>query len=325
MKKINKDDKKEIAELFKNLDKNFGAGTVVTEPIKIEAIPTGAFSLDRALGIGGLPMGKIVEIFGPESGGKTSLALNVVAQVQKLGGRAAYIDVEQALNPKWAEILGVKFNDIALTQPQIGEDALNILVQMAESNKFDLIVLDSVASLMPKAEYEGNIGDQTMALLARLMAQALRKIDKVCSKTNTTVIFINQIREKVGVVWGSKETTPGGRALKFAASVRIDIRKAAMVKDGENIIGIEIKADVRKNKVGQPYKIANYYLLFDKGISLPWDIFKTAVSEQIITKEGNTYSFGDKKIGVGEKKSVSEIENNKELQEEIINKLKSNG
>lgn len=328
MKPKEKETKQTFAEFVKEVNEDFEEGMIVTEPIKIDSISTGSFSLDRALGIGGLPKGRIVEIFGLESSGKTSLALSVIAQVQKAGGRAGYIDAEQALDPNFAKILGVKFEDVVLSQPKIAEDALKLMLKMMESGLFQIIVLDSTAAILPRSEMEGEIGDNSIAVKARLMKQAMRKMDDACAKTNTLVIFINHITYKIGGFPGSNpETTPGGGAVKFAASVRIGVRRKGILKDSnDNPIGIEIKAKVVKNKVAAPYKEAIYHIYFDKGISVGADIFNTALKEKIIIKEGNTYYLGSEskkeKIGVGQQKCYTEIENNEELKNKIIEKLK---
>jgi len=312
----------DTSDIEKELNKKFGEGTVVRKSLKIDVIPTGSFSLDRALGIGGLPVGRIVEIFGPESGGKTTLALSIVAQIQKSNGNVGYIDAEQALDPNYAKSLGVKFSDMILTQPSIAEDALNIMLMMIQSRKFRVVILDSTASMTTRSELEGDIGDHSMAVKARLMSQALRLINHAAAETGTIAIFINQVRENIGVTWGSKETTPGGRAVRFAASVRIDVRRMSTLKENDIPVGILVKAKVVKNKVAPPYKEAEYYLIFGKGISVPMDVFNTALSEDVIKKDGNTYYFGEEKIGVGIKKCTEELENNKKLMDDIIEKIR---
>ena len=254
------ENKKDLDSLLATLQEKYGEGAIMklgeTRKTKVDVVSTGAFSLDLALGVGGLPRGRIVEVFGPESSGKTTLSLNVIAQAQKKGGKAAFIDAEHALDPEYAEKLGVKIKELLISQPDNGEEALNILESLVRSEIIDVVVVDSVAALTPRAEIEGEMGQQFIGLQARMMSQALRKLTAIAAKSNTLIIFINQLREKIGVMFGSPETTPGGRALKFYSSVRIDVRKIAQIKKGEDIIGNRVKAKVVKNKVAAPFKIS---------------------------------------------------------------------
>jgi recombination protein RecA len=266
--------------------------------VDVERIPSGSFSLDLALG-GGLPKGRIIEIFGPESSGKTTLALHAVAAVQRGGGKAAFIDAEHALDPEYAERIGVKVKDLIISQPDNGEEALNILESLVRSGIINIVVIDSVAALTPRAEIEGEMGAQHMGLQARLMSQALRKLTAIAAKSGTIVIFINQTRMKIGIVYGNPETTPGGLALKFYASVRIDIRRTAQVKKGEEIVGNRVKAKVVKNKVAPPFKVAEFDIMYGKGISYESDVLNTAVKYGVVSKSGASYSFEGEKLGVG--------------------------
>lgn len=267
--------------------------------MEVASIPTGCLSLDLALGVGGVPRGRIVEIFGPESSGKTTLAQHIVAEVQKLGGLAAYIDAEHALDPDYARKVGVNIDDMLISQPDSGEQALEICETLVRSNAVDVIVVDSVAALVPKAEIEGEMGDSHMGLHARLMSQALRKITAAISKSNTCVIFINQIRMKIGVVFGNPETTTGGMALKFYASVRVEIRRSAQIKQGEKILGNRTKIKIVKNKVAAPFRTTEFDIMYNEGISIPGDLLDTGVLYGVIAKNGNSYLFGEERLGVG--------------------------
>lgn len=298
-----KDGGKDLESLMESLQSRFGEGAVMKlgeqAKMKVEAVPTGSFSLDLALGVGGFPKGRVIEIFGPESSGKTTLALHAVAEVQKHGGRAAFIDAEHALDPEYAARIGVKTKDLIISQPDNGEEALNILESLVRSNIIDVVVVDSVAALTPRAEIEGEMGAQHMGLQARLMSQALRKLTAIAAKSNTIVIFINQTRMKIGLVFGNPETTPGGMALKFYASVRIDIRRIAQIKKGEDVVGNRTKAKVVKNKVAPPFKVAEFDILYGEGISYEADVLTTAIKYGVVKKTGASYSFENEKLGVG--------------------------
>lgn len=325
-KKAEKEDKpksefKDLSELVADLQGKFGEGSVMTmggaSNVNVEVIPTGSFSLDAALGVGGLPKGRIVEIYGPESSGKTTLALNVVAQAQKMGGRAAFIDAEHALDPDYAARLGVKIKELLISQPDNGEDALNILESLVRSGMVDVVVVDSVAALTPRAEIEGEMGQQFMGLQARMMSQALRKLTAITAKYNVLVIFINQIRMKIGVMFGNPETTPGGNALKFACSVRLDIRRLAQIKKGEDIVGNRVKAKVVKNKVAPPFKVAEFDVMYGTGISYENDVIMTAVKYNVITRAGATYTFDGQKIATGIENTQNKLKEDKKMLKEI--------
>lgn len=298
-----------------------------TPRVAIKAIPTGSMGLDHALGIGGLPCGRIVEIFGPESSGKTTLALHVIAEAQKKGGIAAFIDAEHALDPEYARKLGVDINHLLVSQPDTGEQALEITESLVRTGNVDVIVVDSVAALTPKDEIEGDMGAQHVGKQARLMSQALRKLTAIVNKTHTIVIFINQIRMQIGVMFGNPETTPGGKALKFYTSVRIDIRKIAQIKKGEDVIGSRTRAKVVKNKVAAPFKQAEFDLVYNEGISKESEILMFGEKYGIINKSGSSYSYGDVKIGRGYDAARLFLKNNKELsneiEESIVHKMSS--
>lgn len=306
-----------IDELLSSIQQKFGEGAIMklgdARKIDVAVIPTGSFSLDMALGVGGLPRGRIVEIFGPEASGKTTLCLNVVAQAQKQGGKAAYIDAEHALDPEYAAKLGVKVNELLISQPDNGEEALNILESLVRSGMISVIVVDSVAALTPKAEIEGEMGAQYIGLQARMMAQALRKITALADRTGTLIIFINQIRMQIGVMFGNPETTPGGRALKFFSSVRIDIRRVAQVKKGDETVGSRVKAKIVKNKVAPPFKTAEFDILFGSGISYEGDILNTGIKYGVIQKSGSSYSFEGERIGTGFEAARAKLKEDKKL------------
>src|SRR3989338_4616373 len=325
--KGNEEKKENIDELLSTLQGKFGEGAIMklgdAKKVDVDVVPTGSFSLDLALGVGGLPRGRIVEIYGPESSGKTTLALNVVAQAQKKGGKAAFIDAEHAMDPDYAAKLGVKIKELLISQPDSGEEALNILESLVKSNMIDVIVVDSVAALTPKAEIEGEMGAQFIGLQARMMSQALRKITALAAKSNTMIIFINQLRDKIGVMWGSPETTPGGRALKFYSSVRIDVRRIAQVKKGEAIVGNRVKAKVAKNKVAAPFKEAEFDIMFGEGISYEGDVLNAALKHGAVTKSGATYSFDGQKLGVGFDKIVEILKEDKKLLTELKKKTEA--
>ena len=318
----NAERKKALELALGNIKKQFGDGAIMTlgkhsENREISSIKTGALSLDLALGIGGVPRGRVVEIFGPESSGKSTLALHIVANAQKAGGVAAYIDAEHALDPAYAKRLGVNIDDLLISQPDCGEEALNIAETLARSNAIDVIVVDSVAALVPKAELEGEIGDQFMGLQARLMSQALRKLTATLSKSNTCAIFINQIREKIGVVYGNPETTPGGRALKFYASVRLDIRRTAGIKGSETDVGNRVRVKVVKNKMAPPFQIAEFDILFNEGISRAGSILDLASEMNIVEKKGAWFSYKGQRLGQGRDTVRDDLKKNVKLLEEI--------
>ena len=316
--------KKKALELaMSHIVKQFGAGAIMSlgdhsANRGVSSIKTGAISLDLALGIGGVPRGRVVEIYGPESSGKSTLATHIVASCQKEGGVAAYIDAEHAMDPAYAAKIGVNLDDLMISQPDCGEDALNIAEMLARSNAVDVIIIDSVAALVPKSELEGEFGDTHVGLQARLMSQALRKLTSTLAKSNTCAVFINQIREKVGVMFGNPETTSGGRALKFYSSVRLDIRRIASIKGPENVdIGNRVKVKVVKNKMAPPFRIAEFDILFNEGISRTGSIIDLGVEHNIIDKKGTWYSYGDKRLGQGKEATREELKKNPEMTDEI--------
>ncbi|MCL5004863.1 MAG: recombinase RecA [Patescibacteria group bacterium] len=327
-----KDDKNkktnELDSLLESLQEKFGEGAIMKlgdiKKVDVAAIPTGSFSLDIALGVGGFPKGRIIEIFGPESSGKTTLALHAIAEAQKGGGKAAFIDAEHAMDPEYAKKLGVKINDLIISQPDSGEEALNILESLVRSGIIDVIVVDSVAALTPKTEIEGEMGAQYIGLQARMMSQALRKLTAISAKSNTLIIFINQLREKIGMMgYGEPTTTPGGRALKFYASVRIDIRRIAQIKKGEDVVGNRVKAKVVKNKVAAPFKIAEFDIMYGEGISYAGDILNAGIKAGVVSKSGNTYSFEGEKLGVGVEAAREKLKEDKQLLNKIKKSLQS--
>ena len=315
------DKTKQLDTALGQIERQFGAGTVMRmgekRLEKIPSIPTGSLGLDIALGIGGLPKGRICEIYGPESSGKTTLTLEVIAQCQKLGGTAAFIDAEHALDPIYAQKLGVNVDELLVSQPDTGEQALEVADIMVASGGIDILVIDSVAALVPKAEIEGEMGDHHIGLQARLMSQALRKITGNVQRSNTLVIFINQIRHKIGVMFGSPETTAGGNALKFYASVRMDIRRIGTVKDGDEVVGNETRVKVVKNKVSPPFKQAEFQIIYNKGINRLGEIIDRGVDLDIIEKAGAWYSYNGEKIGQGKSKSIEFLDENPKLQSAI--------
>ncbi len=316
---------KDIDNLLSSLQEKFGEGAIMklgeVKHVNVSVIPTGSFSLDLALGVGGLPRGRIVEIYGPESSGKTTLALNVVAQAQKQGGKAAFIDAEHAMDPVYAAKLGVDVDELLISQPDSGEDALNILESLVRSGMISVVVVDSVAALTPRAEIEGEMGEQHVGRQARMMAQALRKLTAICAQTNTLVIFINQLRMKIGIMFGNPETTPGGMALKFAASVRIDIRRIAQIKKGEAVIGNRVKAKVVKNKVAPPFRSAEFDIMFGEGISYEGDVLNAGIVRGIVKKAGASFSFEGEKIAVGMENAKAALKENKPMLEELKKKI----
>lgn len=324
-----KDKKAKAIDLaISQVDRQYGKGSLMRlgddrPSWKGNVISTGCFSLDIALGVGGVPRGRIVEIFGPESGGKTTLALHIVAEAQKAGGFAAFIDVEHSLDPDYAKNLGVDIDGLLISQPDMGEQALEITETLVRSGALDLIVIDSVAALVPRAELEGNMGDSHMGLQARLMSQALRKLTGTVSKSNTCVIFINQIREKIGIMFGNPETTPGGRALKFYTSIRMDIRRITSIKEGTDIIGNRTRVKVVKNKVAAPFKMTEFDIMYGKGISYIGDILDLAVKGDIIQKTGSWFSYGDIRIGQGRENAKSYLEENPKELEKVLKEVKA--
>ena len=309
------------------IEKQFGKGSIMRlgkgeKPIPVESISTGSFSLDLALGIGGLPRGRIVEVYGPESSGQTTLALHVVAEAQKKGGLAAFVDAEHALDAVYAKKIGVDLENLLLSQPDTGEQALEIVEMLVRSNAMDVIVVDSVAALTPKAEIEGEMGDQQVGLQARLMSKALRKLTSIISKTSTIVIFINQIRMKIGVMFGNPETTTGGNALKFYSSVRLDVRRTAAIKQGDEFVGNRTRVKVVKNKLAPPFKEAEFDIVFGKGISKVGDILDLAVDNDVVKKSGSWFSFGDTRLGQGREAVKEFLETDSKTLSQIEQKLK---
>jgi len=313
--------KQSLDTALKQIESQFGKGTIMKlgtrETIEVPSIPTGSFGLDNALGIGGLPKGRVVEIYGPESSGKTTLTLQIIAECQKAGGSAAFIDAEHALDPEYAKALGVDIDELLLSQPDTGEQALEVTDMLVKSGSLDVIVVDSVAALVPRAELEGDMGDSHVGLQARLMSQALRKITGSIQKSNTLVIFINQIRMKIGVMFGSPETTTGGNALKFYSSVRLDIRRIGAIKDGDEVIGNETRVKVVKNKMAPPFKVVEFQILYGKGINKNAEIIEFAVKKGIIEKAGAWYSYKGDKIGQGIAKTSEFLKEHPKVLEEI--------
>ncbi len=309
------------------IEKNFGKGAIMklgdASRVPVSVIPTGCLDLDLALGVGGVPRGRVIEIFGPESSGKTTIALHIVAQAQKMGGTAAFIDAEHALDPVYAEHLGVVIDDLYVSQPDTGEQALDIAEALARSGAIDIIVIDSVAALVPKAELEGDMGDSHVGLQARLMSQALRKLTGCVAKTNTVVIFINQLREKVGVMFGNPETTTGGKALKFYASVRMDVRRIETLKAGNEAVGSRTRVKIVKNKVAPPFRTAEFDMLYGEGISKEGSILDMAIDRRIIIKSGSWFSYGDMRMAQGRENARLFLKDNPEVCNEIENKIKA--
>lgn len=325
---MNEEKAKALKNALMIIEKQFGKGAVMqlgeTANQKIPVVSTGIMSLDIALGVGGLPKGRIIEMYGPESSGKTTVALHVVAQVQKSGGIVSYIDAEHALDPVYAKKLGVDIDSLYISQPDNGEQALEIAESMLRSNAIDLVVIDSVAALVPKAEIDGVMGDSHMGLQARLMSQALRKLTGITNKSNAIVIFINQLRQKIGVVYGNPETTTGGRALKFYASVRIDIRKADALKNGEEIYGNKTKVKIAKNKVAPPFKVCEFDIIYGEGVSREGDVLDLAVNLGFVNKSGAWYSYNDARIGQGRENAKKFLKENPDIFEKLEAQIRQN-
>ncbi len=304
-----------------NLNKKYGEGCIMklgdAAQLRVESIPTGSLSLDIALGIGGIPRGRIIEIYGPESSGKTTLCLHAIAEAQRLGGICGFVDVEHALDPAYAQRIGVNIDDLYVSQPDAGEQALEIAEALVRSGALDVVVIDSVAALVPRAEIEGEMGDSHMGLQARLMSQALRKLTGVVKSSNTSLIFTNQLRQKIGVMFGNPETTTGGMALKFYASVRIDVRRIQSIKQGTDVVGNRTRVTVRKNKVAPPFKVAEFDIMYNEGISTEGDILDLGVETDIITKRGSFFSYGDLRLGQGRENSKAYLQENPALADEI--------
>ena len=319
---------KALESALSQIQKQFGKGAVMklgddSAQLNIDAISTGSMSLDLATGIGGVPRGRIVEIYGPESSGKTTLTLHIIAEAQKNGGKAAFIDAEHALDPEYARNLGVNVDELLVSQPDYGEQALEIAEMLVRSGALDVIVVDSVAALVPKAEIDGAMGDASVGMQARLMSQALRKLAGVINKTNTTIIFINQLREKIGIMFGNPETTTGGRALKFFSSMRIDVRRVDSIKSGDQILGNRTRAKIVKNKVAPPFKQAEFDIMYGQGISRAGDVMDCAVDQKIIEKAGSWYSFQGERIGQGRENVKEFLNSNPDIMEEIESQIRS--
>ena len=321
------EDKKDtlLSDAIKAIEKQYGKGSIMKlgdrAAVEIDAISSGSIKIDEALGIGGYPKGRIIEIYGPESSGKTTLALHAIAEVQKKGGRAAFIDAENAIDPVYAQKLGVNIDELILSQPDSGEQALDITEMLVKSGAIDLVVVDSVAALVPQAELDGEMGDSQVGLQARLMSKAMRKLSGVMNRSECTAIFINQLREKVGVVYGNPETTPGGRALKFYSSVRLDIRRSEAIKNGTEIIGNKVNVKIVKNKVAPPFKTAAIEIMYDEGISYIAELLDLCVDHDIVMKSGAWFSYNGEKIGQGKEAAKNTIKSNPELLEELKTKL----
>ncbi len=314
-------ERKNVDAVVEEIKGKFGEGMIMklgdVRKVDVEAIPTGSLSLDIALGIGGVPRGRIVEVYGPESSGKTTLTLHTIANAQKAGGVAAFIDAEHALDPEYAKRIGVNVNELLISQPDSGEQALDIVETLVRSNAVDIIVVDSVAALVPRAEIEGEMGDQHVGRQARLMSQALRKLTAIIARSNVVVVFINQLRMKIGVMFGNPETTTGGNALKFYSSVRIEVRKSAQVKKGEEVVGNQVNVKVVKNKVAPPFRTTSFFIMYNEGISWSDDVLDTGVKHEVIKKQGNTHSFGEVKLGVGREQTRTFLKENPKVSKEI--------
>lgn len=321
------DKQKALDAALSQIEKQFGKGAVMklgddSAKMNVEVVPTGSLSLDIALGVGGVPKGRIIEVYGPESSGKTTVALHMVAEVQKRGGIAGYIDAEHAMDPTYAKALGVDIDNLYISQPDDGEQALEIAETMVRSGAIDIVIVDSVAALVPRAEIEGEMGDSHMGLQARLMSQALRKLTGITKKSNCTVVFINQLREKIGVTFGNPETTTGGRALKFYASIRIDIRKSDVIKQGTDFVGNRVKVKIAKNKVAPPFKTAEFDIVYGQGISKEGDILDLASEVDIVNKSGAWYAYGETRIGQGRENAKTFLKEHPDMCREIENKVR---
>jgi recombination protein RecA len=323
---VNNEREKALDQAFSQIEKQFGKGAIMklgqAGVQKVPAISTGSISLDSALGIGGVPRGRIIEIYGPEASGKTSLTLHIIAEAQKAGGVAAFIDVEHALDPKYAQSLGVNLDDLLLSQPDTGEQTLEIAEVLIRSGAVDVIVVDSVAAMVPKAELDGDMGDSHMGLQARLMSQAMRKLTGIINKSDTALIFINQIRMKIGVMFGSPETTTGGNALKFYSSVRLDIRRISALKDGDKVIGNRTRVKVVKNKLAPPFRDCEFDIIYGKGISKTGDLLDLAVNHEIVNKSGTWFSYGETRIGQGRENSRNFLNDNQDIRSDIETRLR---
>ncbi|MFA5986253.1 MAG: recombinase RecA [Parcubacteria group bacterium] len=321
----NLEENKSIDAVVKEIRTKFGDGMLMklgdVPRVDVAAISTGALSLDIATGIGGVPRGRVIEIYGPESSGKTTLALHIVANAQRDGGTAAFVDAEHALDPEYAKNIGVKINDLLVSQPDAGEQALDIVETLVRSDVVDVIVVDSVAALTPQAEIDGEMGDQHMGRQARLMSQAMRKLTPIIAKSNCVVIFINQIRMKIGVMFGNPETTTGGNALKFYASMRMDVRRSAQIKKGDNVVGNRTKVKIVKNKVAPPFKVAEFDIMYNEGISLTGDVLDVGSLYEVITKKGNSYSYKEEKLGVGREQAKATLKANRKLLDTIAKEV----
>jgi len=330
-KKVQKEDKEKKARneaatnAIDQIKERFGEGAIMklgeVQTQDVDAISTGSVSLDIALGVGGVPRGRVIEVFGPESSGKTTLAQHIVASVQKTGGVAAYVDAEHALDPDYCKKIGININDMLISQPETGEQALEIVETLVRSSAVDVVVVDSVAALTPRAEIEGDMGDSHMGLQARLMSQALRKLTGVVSKTNTTVVFINQIRMKIGIVFGNPEDTPGGKALKFYSSVRIELRRSAQIKKGDKVVGNRVKAKVVKNKVAPPFQTAEFDIMYNEGISLSGDLIDTGLAMKLVDRKGSWYTYDGVKLGQGREASKGYIRAENKMRTELQKKI----
>ncbi|SEM42725.1 RecA protein [Ligilactobacillus sp. WC1T17] len=320
------DRKAALDNALKKIEKSFGKGSIMRmgdkADTRISTVPTGSLALDEALGVGGYPRGRIVEIYGPESSGKTTVALHAVAEVQKRGGTAAYIDAENALDPAYAQALGVNIDELLLSQPDTGEQGLEICDALVSSGAIDIVVVDSVAALVPRAEIEGEMGDTHVGLQARLMSQALRKLSGTINKTKTIALFINQIREKVGVMFGNPETTPGGRALKFYSTIRLEVRRAEQIKDGSNIIGNRVRIKVVKNKVAPPFKTAEVDIMYGEGVSKTGELIDMAVDKEIINKSGSWFSYGEERIGQGRENAKKYMKEHPDVMAAVTQKVR---